>query len=66
MTLPKVSLLQFKDHFEKLFGGDAVSGISAKPAAKLTKIQHTPFPPNEIKIAVIQMKLERFLALATF
>ena len=53
-------MLQFRDHFAELFEGDAASGISYKVAANLTKIEHTPFTPSEIKIAADQMKMEKF------
>ena len=59
-------MLQFWDHFAKLFGGDAASGISDKIAANLTKIEHTPFIPSEIKIAADQMKPGKSSMLATF
>ena len=48
---PEVSLLQFQDYFAEMFGGDAASGISNEIAANLTKIEHTPFTPSEIKTA---------------
>ena len=35
-------------------------------AANLTKIEHTPFTPSEIKTAADQMKLGKSSALATF
>ena len=59
-------MLQFWDHFAELFGGDAASGISNEIAANLTKIEHTPFTPSEIKIAADQMKPGKSSALATF
>ena len=44
-------MLKFWDYFAELFGGYAASGISNEIAANLTKIEHTPFTPSEIKIA---------------
>ena len=63
---PVVPLLQLWDHFAKLFGGDAASGISDEIAANLTKIEQTPFNPSEIKVWADQMKLEKSSALTTF
>ena len=59
-------MLQFWEHFAELFGGDAASGISNEIAANLTKIEHTPFTPSEIKIAADQMKPGKSSELATF
>ena len=59
-------MLQFWKHFAELFGGDAASGISDEIVADLTKIEHTPFTPLEIKISAEQMKPGKSSELATF
>ena len=49
-----------------MFGGDTASGISDKIKANLTKIEHTPFTPSEIRIAADQMEPGKSSALTTF
>ena len=58
-------MLQFWDYFVEFFVGYAASGISNEIAAVLTKIEHMPLIPSEIKIAADQIKLGKSSKLAT-